>query len=348
MPWLRNRPPGRSSRVHRLHVGIELGPPDVLVHADARDLVERRLVDLAVVEHAHLGAVGQARPPRSACARAPPAAPRASRRVRARRGGPRRAGRASPSRSRCRAGARPAAGAACGRSARACAPARARASRRRPRSRRRSRPGSARAAARRSGSRRRSDGGTEARSRRSECSRPAGAASEAGIGGRRSARGPGDAQGRGREPRTPERPEREAADPLAQAEHALEIAVDVQSARDPGPAETELVGRAQEVRDRLLVAYQHDRRIGVVARDDRAAVPEAHRHAAVARARRRAPSCRRPSTATVRAPRGRRAAVLPDPSLRRRRRRRRSLCISLASPTAARTGAGQRQRHERR
>ena len=49
-----------QQRVHRLHVGIELGPPDVLVHADARDLVEWRLVDLAVVEHAHLGAVGQA------------------------------------------------------------------------------------------------------------------------------------------------------------------------------------------------------------------------------------------------------------------------------------------------
>ena len=45
--------------VHGVHVGVELGASDVLVHADARDLVERLLVDLAIVEDAHLGAIAE-------------------------------------------------------------------------------------------------------------------------------------------------------------------------------------------------------------------------------------------------------------------------------------------------
>ena len=80
----------------------------------------------------------------------------------------------------------------------------------------------------------------------------------------------------------PSRPSERSLTRRAQAEHALEIAVDVQRARHPRAPEPELVGRAQEVRDRLLVADQHDRRVGVVASDDRAVVPEAHRHGQLA------------------------------------------------------------------
>ena len=45
--------------LHRADVGVELRAADVLVHPDARDLVERLLVELAIVEHAHLDAVAE-------------------------------------------------------------------------------------------------------------------------------------------------------------------------------------------------------------------------------------------------------------------------------------------------
>ena len=54
------QPTGRQQVVQRARVGIELVAADVLVHADAGDLVERAVGDLAVVADADLELVGEA------------------------------------------------------------------------------------------------------------------------------------------------------------------------------------------------------------------------------------------------------------------------------------------------
>ena len=54
------QPAGTQQRVHGARIGVELLAADVLVHADAGDLVERAVGDLAVVADADLDAVGEA------------------------------------------------------------------------------------------------------------------------------------------------------------------------------------------------------------------------------------------------------------------------------------------------
>ena len=131
MPWLRNSPPGCSSAWTVRDVVVELAAADVLVHADAGDLVERPVAELAVVQHADLDPVGQARRPRTrsrasaACALGERHADAAHAVV---------LGGVDQQRAPAAADVeQPLAGlraAACGRSARACAPARPRATRR--------------------------------------------------------------------------------------------------------------------------------------------------------------------------------------------------------------------------
>ena len=61
MPWLSSRPPGCSSGEQAREVLVEPAQADVLEHADRADRVERPVVDVAVVLHADLDEVGEAR-----------------------------------------------------------------------------------------------------------------------------------------------------------------------------------------------------------------------------------------------------------------------------------------------
>ena len=53
-PVVEEQPSGAQQCVHGVGVVAELGPAHVLVHADADDLVERAVVDLALVGNADL------------------------------------------------------------------------------------------------------------------------------------------------------------------------------------------------------------------------------------------------------------------------------------------------------
>ena len=189
MAWLRSSPPGRSSRWIAREVPVEAGAADVLHHADARDLVERRLrAERAVVVLADrgVGAPGQAREPLArerelVRADGDPDA-------RSRRSARRRARRARPSRSRRRGTARRRRGRASGRRGRASRAARPPGALPRPRSTRTSRPSPRRGTAGRSRRRRRSgDGPRRGRARR--CGDGHGSAPRAARRGLSRARG---------------------------------------------------------------------------------------------------------------------------------------------------------------
>ena len=279
---------------HRVDVGVELRAADVLVHADARDLVERLLVELAVVEHAHLDAVGQPglrdAPARELRLRLRQRhAERSHAVVRRRVQDERAPAAADVEQPLARAQAQLAADQlelALLRGLERIAA--------RSRSRRRSRPGSARAATRRSGSRRRSDGaptrGRGAASAAARPARPRSAGSAAGAA--RAARpraAPRPRAARGRSGRARGRRTRWRRSSTRSRSPSASSAPDTHARLEP-----ELVGRAQEMRDRPLVADA-----ARPGRRDRARRPRCRPRSApsraAARARSREPSCGRPA-----------------------------------------------------
>ena len=60
IPWLRTRPPGRTSWIEPVEVDVQLAQADMFEHADRRDGVEWLIVDVAVVLQPYGGLAGQA------------------------------------------------------------------------------------------------------------------------------------------------------------------------------------------------------------------------------------------------------------------------------------------------